>query len=172
MTHYELLQVSPEASQEVIEASWKALMRKHHPDKGKGNTEIAKKLNEAHDTLSDPEKRQRYDLELSRFNGNGHETPGQRQYREAREQQRASGKRAKSRAYPEAYPRRSFHEDLPDPIEQEDISDGLVEELMEKFAITGQVDINGFLVRVNEKLLAEICKRNPLLGAIIQWRRR
>jgi curved DNA-binding protein CbpA len=181
MTHYELLQVSADASPEVIDACWKALMRKFHPDKGKGNTELAKKLNEAHDVLSDPIKRQAYDIELSRFNGNGRETAGQRQYREAREQQRASGRRPHSQAYPDAYPRRSFSEDQgPDPadevvdtfFEATEAADGLIEDLIDKFARTGQVDINSFLVRLNQKAMDTICKRNPLLGAIIQGRRR
>jgi len=64
MTHYDTLQVSRTASQEVIEASWKALLRVHHPDAQSGNEEYARKLNEAHDILSDPKKRKAYDTTL------------------------------------------------------------------------------------------------------------
>lgn len=64
MTHYELLQVSRSASKEVIDVAWKTLMLQHHPDKG-GNPAMARKLNQAHDTLSNPETRKLYDLTLS-----------------------------------------------------------------------------------------------------------
>lgn len=63
-THYETLQVSRTASQEVIEVAWKTLMRMHHPDIAKGNEDYAKRLNQAHEVLSDPERRRVYDETL------------------------------------------------------------------------------------------------------------
>ena len=64
MTYYDLLQVSSSASKEVIQAAWKALMRSHHPDGSKPDEEIARLLNEAHETLCDPKKRRVYDRML------------------------------------------------------------------------------------------------------------
>ena len=60
MTYYELLQVAPNASHEVIQASYRALIKQAHPDKG-GDPKLAQALNEAHSVLSDPQKRAKYD---------------------------------------------------------------------------------------------------------------
>ena len=62
-THYDTLQVSPLASTEVIEAAWKSLMKKAHPDVG-GSEGRAKRLNQAKDVLVDPVKRREYDRSL------------------------------------------------------------------------------------------------------------
>jgi curved DNA-binding protein CbpA len=64
MTHYETLQISPKASPEVIEAAWKTLMLQYHPDRKGGSKKKAADINIAHDILSDPKKRELYDLEL------------------------------------------------------------------------------------------------------------
>lgn len=64
MTHYDTLQVSRTASTEVIESAYRALMKLHHPDKASGNETYARRLNEAHDVLSDPIKRREYDETL------------------------------------------------------------------------------------------------------------
>ena len=61
--HYRTLQVRRDAPSEVISAAYRRLMRDAHPDRG-GDTEYAKRLNLAHDTLSDPEARRTYDLTL------------------------------------------------------------------------------------------------------------
>lgn len=63
-THYTVLQISPDASPEVIEASWKALMRKYHPEGTEPNYEMAVRVNQAHDVLADPDKRAAYDASL------------------------------------------------------------------------------------------------------------
>ena len=60
---YETLEVSPHASAETIDAAWKVLLRKHHPDLGGRGTgeDAAKRINVAHDWLMDPTLRARYD---------------------------------------------------------------------------------------------------------------
>jgi len=59
---YLVLQVNPRASDVVIEAAWRALMKDLHPDTGVSvNGVRATDLNEAHDLLADPFKRKDYD---------------------------------------------------------------------------------------------------------------
>jgi len=58
--YYKLLGVEKAASADEIKRAFRKKAHEHHPDKG-GNAETFKKLNEAYQTLSDPEKRQRYD---------------------------------------------------------------------------------------------------------------
>ncbi len=58
--YYDLLGVSKTASQDEIKRAFRKKAHEHHPDKG-GDAEQFKKLNEAYQTLSDPQKRQQYD---------------------------------------------------------------------------------------------------------------
>jgi molecular chaperone DnaJ len=63
---YARLGVPRDASPEAIELAWRALLRKHHPDvAGPNGLELAKRINVAHDWLSDPDLRRRYDRERS-----------------------------------------------------------------------------------------------------------
>jgi len=58
--YYEILQVSPNADEEVIQAAYKRLAFKWHPDKRPGDqfaSEKMKLLNTAYEVLSDPQKR-------------------------------------------------------------------------------------------------------------------
>src|SRR6478735_2739071 len=64
--HYQILGVSEYASAEDIRSAYKTLAKKYHPDKHGGQLfyeEHFKKINEAYQTLSDPQKRARYDLQ-------------------------------------------------------------------------------------------------------------
>ena len=65
--YYEILQVHPSAEPEVIEAAYKKLASKYHPDRNPSPAapEKMKKINLAHDVLADPEQRARYDIEWS-----------------------------------------------------------------------------------------------------------
>jgi len=60
MDHYQTLGVSRDADASAIKKAYRKLASKHHPDKG-GNPEEFKRVQEAYDTLSDPQKRSQYD---------------------------------------------------------------------------------------------------------------
>ena len=59
-SYYDLLGVSPDASQSEIKKAFHKLALKNHPDRG-GDAEKFKEMSAAYDVLSDPDKRQRYD---------------------------------------------------------------------------------------------------------------
>lgn len=59
--YYDLLGVPKDASDEDIKKAFRKLAHQHHPDKPGGDAEKFKKINEAYQVLSDPEKRKRYD---------------------------------------------------------------------------------------------------------------
>lgn len=97
-THYETLGVHETAPPEVIEAAWKALMKKFHPDSQTPNLELTQKINAAHDVLADEEKRKAYDAQLKaqkesgRFQHAGFQHPWM------------GGHMNEQGAYPNAYP--------------------------------------------------------------------
>ena len=71
-TWYEILEVSENASPEVIEKAYKVLVKKYHPDLQTGDSKAEaekkmKQINEAYDILSNSEKRKEYDFELNQL---------------------------------------------------------------------------------------------------------
>ena len=60
--YYEILQVHPSAEPEVIEAAYRKLAQKYHPDVSNNPVaaERMKKINIAHDVLGDAEQRKKY----------------------------------------------------------------------------------------------------------------
>ncbi len=67
--YYEILEVSENASQEVIEKAYKALAKKYHPDvqspeKIKWAEEKFKEISEAYEVLSNEDNKSQYDLEF------------------------------------------------------------------------------------------------------------
>lgn len=58
--HYRLLQVDPAADLEVIQAAYRVLARRHHPDLS-GSDETMKRLNAAWEVLGDAQRRAEYD---------------------------------------------------------------------------------------------------------------
>lgn len=80
VTFYEILEVSPNASQAVIRAAYKSLIQRYHPDKNLGNLDMEQKtilIGKAFEVLSDPEARKAYDqyLEQQRSNAIGEQKP-------------------------------------------------------------------------------------------------
>jgi curved DNA-binding protein CbpA len=74
MNHYDALEVSQEASPEVIRAAYKSLMQRYHPDRHPGDAAIAERASrvvQAYEVLSDTERRLAYDLVLRRQTAGG-----------------------------------------------------------------------------------------------------
>ncbi|MBV9326280.1 MAG: J domain-containing protein [Chloroflexi bacterium] len=81
--YYAVLQVDPRAEPEVIEAAYRRLIWKYHPDRAGDDPElgveyeaIARELNAAHAVLRDPVQRQRYDAHRGIFGGYAAPPPG------------------------------------------------------------------------------------------------
>jgi curved DNA-binding protein CbpA len=61
---YARLELPSDATPEAIEIAWRSLLRRHHPDvAGPAGLDQSKRINVAHDWLSVPELRARYDRE-------------------------------------------------------------------------------------------------------------
>ena len=69
--YYDLLEVTPKASKEIIEKAYKVLVKKYHPDLYSGEERIyaenkTRDLNEAYRILTNDFLREQYDLELEK----------------------------------------------------------------------------------------------------------
>lgn len=67
MTHYELLGVKNTADEKELKSAFRRLAMQYHPDKNPGDASAEKKfkeINEAYETLKDPDKRAAYDYSL------------------------------------------------------------------------------------------------------------
>ena len=58
---YEILEISPNASQETIERMFRYLAQHHHPDRETGDADRFDQIAKAYGTLKDPESRAAYD---------------------------------------------------------------------------------------------------------------
>ena len=67
MNYYEILEIHPKASKEVVKAAYKSLMQRYHPDKNPDNAEAARHaalIAQAYGIISDENQRSIYDLQL------------------------------------------------------------------------------------------------------------
>jgi molecular chaperone DnaJ len=64
-SYYRLLNVKPDAAPSEIKKAYRKAAKKYHPDVSAKNGERFKQVQEAYETLSDPEKRMRYDRKSS-----------------------------------------------------------------------------------------------------------
>jgi len=85
--YYQLLEIDRSAKKEDIKKAYRRLARKYHPDLNPDNKEAQSRfqqINEAHEVLSDPEKRKKYDEY-------GKDWKHADQFEQAKKQQAASG---------------------------------------------------------------------------------
>jgi len=65
LTLYDVLEVSPRASQETLSAAFRSLSSRFHPDTGKVKNDARyKEITAAWTVLKDPERRKKYDREI------------------------------------------------------------------------------------------------------------
>ena len=68
---YQILGVDKTAQADVIKKAYRKLAKEYHPDKSSGNEERFKEVADAYETLSDPNKKARYDQMSSNPFGGG-----------------------------------------------------------------------------------------------------
>jgi len=71
--YYEILEVNKNASEDTIKKVFRMLIKKNHPDLFEGDEKIraenkVKELNEAYEVLINKENREKYNLELEKYN--------------------------------------------------------------------------------------------------------
>ena len=67
-THYDTLEVSAQASPEVVRAAYRSLIQRFHPDRRPGDMQAAERaaaITAAYEVLSDPKRRAAYDQTLA-----------------------------------------------------------------------------------------------------------
>lgn len=152
--YYDILQVSPSASVEVVDASWKALIRQCHPDlagddlaKQKACEARTRELNEAHDVLSDKKKRRSYDASLQ----------FERTRPRAEDWLNTERTTVNPEAYPPAYP------GVPHiRFEPKDI----IEEFVTAADLPRAIE-NAF-TQACQAVMAKVVKENPIIGTILE----
>ena len=78
--YYELLQVSPNADYEIIQAAYRRLVLRHHPDRSSepNAAEMTQRLNDAYAILSNPAQKVEYEREREADTGSPSNETGYR----------------------------------------------------------------------------------------------
>lgn len=79
-THYEVLRISPNATQKEIRDAYIKLSKEMHPDSDKGNHAEFVKLNQAYSILSRSESRHSYDINLRYQENTSHSSGRPQEY--------------------------------------------------------------------------------------------
>src|SRR5690554_6294644 len=88
--YYKILGLTKGATVKEIKAAYRKLARKYHPDLNPDNKESEQKfkeINEAHEVLSDPENRKKYDMYGEDWKHGEAKEKAQREYQEQYQQQ-------------------------------------------------------------------------------------
>lgn len=84
MNYYQILEISENASPEVIKAAYKAMVKKYHPDNFKGDVVTMenkiRQINLAYETLSNSDLKRKYDEEIAKTKVNTTERNDTKQY--------------------------------------------------------------------------------------------
>ena len=102
---YETLGVSQSADTMAIKRAYRTLAKKHHPDRG-GNPQRFQRVQEAYETLCNPERRRTLDKEIERTN-----TRREQEQAEARRRQQRSAEQERQRARETAQRKRSAEQE-------------------------------------------------------------
>ena len=65
MNYYNILGVNENANGNEIKKAYRSMSFKYHPDKNNGNDDKFKTINEAYEVLSDPIKKENYDMKMN-----------------------------------------------------------------------------------------------------------
>ena len=65
MDYYSILGLNERANGNDIKKAWRSMSFKYHPDKNNGDDEKFKSINEAYEVLSDPIKKEKYDMTIN-----------------------------------------------------------------------------------------------------------
>ena len=98
---YELLQVSENADQEIIQAAYRRLVLRYHPDRSSepNAAEMTQRLNDAYSILSDPARKAQYDRERRGRASSSSSGTGQTSSRTSQSRPSSGTGQASSRTY-------------------------------------------------------------------------
>jgi hypothetical protein len=97
---YELLNLTPSATQEEVKAAYRRVVKGVHPDTGAGTNALFGLVNQAYDTLSDPVRRAAYDRDLAAgITFDGTRTPTDGHAKDASQGESASAQGAARQAW-------------------------------------------------------------------------
>jgi DnaJ-class molecular chaperone len=64
LTYYQILEIPHEANSAAIKMAYRRLSMRYHPDRPQGDSNLFQLIKQAYETLSDAQKKRRYDKSL------------------------------------------------------------------------------------------------------------